>query len=55
MDRAHPVEGFFAAKNTEQHFSAHGTGTDCVDPNTISSIFDRSSFGQSKNSVLLAT
>src|ERR1700730_5439805 len=51
MDRAHPID-FFTPKNIEQHLRAHRTGTDCVDPNTVSSVFDRSSFRQSKDSVL---
>jgi hypothetical protein len=43
VSRAHPVD-FFTPKNREQHLSAHGTGTHCIDPNTASSIFDRSGF-----------
>src|SRR6516225_9677464 len=52
MSRAHPVNCRFAPRHVEQHFSMHCAWTDAIDPNTIFSIFDGCSFGQTKNSML---
>jgi hypothetical protein len=54
MNGAHPPD-FFIPKNREQHLSAHGTGTHCVDPNTIFPYSTAAVFVNPRTACLLAT
>jgi hypothetical protein len=41
MNARLPVECFFGAKYFQQHFSSYCSRTDGIDPNTVTTAFDR--------------